>query len=134
MNAATAAYVAGYVNKKARRRSVDAVNRATGEVFERRAEFQKSSNDPGLGSFWYDRFGADLWRVDGAVVDGKAWPVPRYYNEKLRKSDPDRYERIRLARVARAQERPEEESSLERRAVREEAAQLRQDAFGARGL
>lgn len=132
VNPATASYVAGYVNKKARRRAVDVVDRSTGEVYERRPEFQKSSNDPGLGSFWYDRFGADLWRVDGAVVDGKARQVPRYYNEKLRKSDPDAYERIRLARVARAHERPEE--SLQERAVREEAALLALDWKGGRGL
>jgi len=134
VNESTAAYVAGYVNKKAERRSADAVDRLTGEVYERRPEFQKSSNDPGIGSFWYDRFGADLWRVDGALVNGKPVPVPRYYNEKLRRSDPEGYERIRLARVARAQERPEEESSLERRAVREEAARLRQAHLGKRGL
>lgn len=134
VNPATASYVAGYVNKKAVRRAADLVNRATGEVIERRPEFQKSSTDPGLGSFWYDRFGRDLFRLDGAVVDGKVLPVPRYYNEKLRRSSPEEYERVRQARIARAMEKPEEESSLQRRAVREEAALLRQEEYGKRGL
>lgn len=131
----TAAYVAGYVHKKALARSVDAVDRSTGEVYERRPEFHRQSNDPGLGSFWYARFGADLFPLDGAVVDGKVHKVPRYYwLKKQASASVEEVEAIRAKRIARAMEVPEEESSLERRAVREEAAVLRQVAFGARGL
>lgn len=135
LNAASAAYCAGYVHKKALHRCVDAVNLETGEIFERRAEFQNMSRRPGLGSYWYARFGADLFPLDGAVVAGKRHKVPRYYwNKYQEEASASDVEAIRQARVARAALLPEEESSLERRAVREEAAELRQVAFGGRGL
>lgn len=135
VNSRTAAYVAGYVHKKARRRALDVIDTGTGELLERRAEFQKQSNDPGLGSYWYERFGRDLFPLDGAVVDGRVHKVPRYYWLKAQgELPPATVDAIRARRIGRARELPEEESSLERRAVREEAAQLRQDAFGQRGL
>lgn len=138
LNSRTAGYVAGYV--KARKRCVNLVDRKTGEIFERRPEFQRMSNRPGIGSAWYDRWGGDLFPLDGAVVDGRVHKVPRYYLDK-RKREASRYPEllwgdivaIRDKRVARAQELPPEESSLERLAVREEAVLLRESHFR-RGL
>lgn len=135
LNSRRAAYVAGYVHKKARARAQpDVIDYRTGEVFERRPEFHRQSNDPGLGSYWYDRYGGDLFPLDGAIVDGKRHKVPRYYwNKKQLSSSEAELEEIRRKRLERAALVPEEESSLERRAAREEAALLRHSAFGARG-
>lgn len=136
LNARRAAYVAGYVHKKAKRKAAaDVVDYSTGEVFERRPEFRQMSRDPGIGSWWYERFGSDLFPLDAAVVDGRRHKVPRYYWDKFRRTaSAEVVEAIRQKRIERAMELPEEESSLERRAVREEAALARHDAFGGRGL
>lgn len=115
-----AAYVAGYVMKKAQRRTADAVNRATGEVVERRPEYRKMSQ--GIGREWYNRFWRDLFPSDQAVVEGKVYKVPRYYLQRLKAAQPDMEREVRERRCRRAMELPEEESSLERRAVREELA------------
>lgn len=127
---ASAAYVAGYTQKKVYGRTAvyeDVVNLRTGEVSERRKEFAVMSRRPGIGAWWYARFASDLWSQDHAVVDGKRNKVPRYYLEKFRRDgDAARVEEVLEARYQRAME-CKQEGTPERRAVREEYA-LRRDA------
>lgn len=115
-----AAYVAGYVQKKAERRTQDLVDRQTGELIERRPEYRKMSQ--GIGREWYEKFWRDLFPSDQAVIDGKIFKVPRYYLQRLKAAYPLLEEEVRQKRIERAAELPEEESSLARRAVREELA------------
>lgn len=133
---ASAAYVAGYTLGKAHRRQQeyeeDLVNPLTGEVSGRRPEFAVMSLKPGIGHGWYEKFKEDLWQGDHAVQDGRAFKVPRYYYEKLRSADPSRAEEIAYARFLRACETPVEESSLERRQVREQVAEARYHFYSER--
>lgn len=133
---ASAAYVAGYTLGKAHRKAEeyeeDLVDPRTGEVSGRRPEFVVMSRRPGIGAWWYQRFAEDLWQGDHAVQDGRAFKVPRYYYEKLRGSDPMRGEEIAYGRFLRALETPREESTPERRAVREQVAQARVDLYARR--
>jgi len=126
---ASAAYVAGYTmgkaHKKAEDYEEDLVNPLTGELSGRRPEFNVMSRRPGIGAWWYDRFRSDLWNGDHAVQDGKEYKVPRYYYEKLRGEDPSMAEEVAYGRFLRAREMPPEESTPERRAVREEVAEAR---------
>lgn len=139
VNQATAAYVAGYCLKKvygarARDHYEDVVNLCTGELTSRRPEFVTMSRRPGIGAWWYQRFAGDLFPEDHAVVDGKRHKVPLYYWKKFREEgEGDVVERIEEKRFARAQEQLVN-STPERRAVREEVAERRQEMFSERGL
>lgn len=146
-----AAYVAGYVTKKARQRSVslvrwlktrsspelprprteDVVNRQTGEVYERVREFRKMSRNPGIGALWHERYGGGLFPKDFCVIGGSRTKVPRYYTGKV--SDPAQVEAIKAERRRRAREVPIVELSESRLAVKEEAALLRLEKHS-RGL
>lgn len=136
----SAAYVAGYTLKKAygeaaRDHYEDVVDLRTGEVFSRRPEFVRMSLKPGIGAGWYAKFRRDLFPVDHAVVEGKCWKVPRYYWLKFQwDGDPNVVEEVAWQRELLAMEQPPEESSPERRAVREELALRRSVQFGGRGL
>lgn len=137
---ASAAYVAGYTQKKVygvseKSRYEDVVNLRTGELTSRRPEFVVMSLKPGIGAWWYARFAKDLFPKDHAIVaGGKRWKVPRYYWEKFRlEADPAVVEAIETDRFLRAMDR-EADSTPERRAVREEVAQARVNLLQERGL
>lgn len=140
LNGARAGYVAGYVVKKAERRSADLVSRSTGEVFERRPEFQEMSSNPGLGAYWYQRFGSDLFPHDGAVLDGKVFKVPRFYLDRYgRRSDQavgptGDVQAVKDARIERARAVEASESSVSRRKVKEEFALAKFRAMNRRSL
>lgn len=135
----TAAYVAGYTLDKVYGAPAvghyDVVDRSTGELLgRRRPPFVEMSNRPGLGAWWYERFGADLFPSDHAVQEGKAYKVPRYYWERFKRTaDPRLVEEIAYKRELKARENPEE-SRPARRAVKEEHAKLRIAAFRKRPL
>lgn len=139
LNAARAAYVAGYTLKKRYGRGVkdgyeDVVNLSTGELTSRGREFVSMSRMPGIGALWYRRFGSDLFPQDQAVQAGRCYKVPRYYYEIFkREADPAKVEEIMESRFLRAMEHPEE-STPERRAVREELAWRRVATFRKRAL
>ena len=127
---ASAAYVAGYVNKKvygaAAVAAYELVNEETGEVVGVRVpEFVRMSLRPGIGSFFFDRYSRDLFPLDAAVVDGQRSKVPRYYWERFRKEgDPVVVEELEHRRYLRAMEN-REEGTAERLAVREGVAEAR---------
>lgn len=141
LTAASAAYVAQYVNKKvfgsgAEDHYEDIVDMRTGELLRRRPEFVQMSRRFGIGSEWYEKFESDLFPVDHAVMNGQRYKVPRYYVEKYRvHGDPVKLEVMMESRYMRAAEQKAKgESTPERRAVREEVAQRKADAYGKRGL
>lgn len=134
---ASASYVAGYTMKKvygqAAKRAYTLVDHATGEVMqERRPEFCAMSRRPGIGAWWYDRFHADMFPADVAVQDGQVKKTPRYYRNRLYGDDPLTHEEVAYARYLKALERPVEEGSPERLAVREQVALARQEFYSPR--
>jgi len=136
VNATSAAYVAGYTYGKrygaeAQDYYEDLVNPLTGEVGRRRSELVVMSRRPGLGAEWYRRFGSDLFPNDVAVQEGRQYKVPRYYAEKFRASNPGEWEAISERRYLKALERPEE-STVERREVREKVAEAKNRFYSQR--
>ena len=131
VTAASASYVAGYTMKKVYgKKSYDVVDPSTGEVLqERRPEFCVMSRRPGIGSWWFDRFHADMFPADIAVQDGQIKKTPRYYRNRLYGADPAMHEEVAYARFLKALDQPLEESSPERLAVREEVARARQEFY-----
>lgn len=102
VNRTTAEYVARYTLKKVRgdeylyRRISE-----HGEEFYVEPEFARMSRNPGLGSGWYDRFKGDLYPLDECILDGRRYMTPRYYDDKLKKEDPDSYDKLRGRRARR---------------------------------
>lgn len=138
----SAAYVAGYTQAKmyggSRHEKEDYyTDRETGEVL--RPEFIQMSRDPGIGSWWFDKFRGDLFGLDKnaprdfAVHDGRKARVPRFYWRKFQEmGDPHIIESIEQARLDRAADIDPSERTAERRAVREEAALRRLSTFSPR--
>lgn len=101
LNFQTAAYVARYVLKKQRAedKSYRRIDLDTGEEFYVEREFATMSRRPGIGSAWFDKYVDDVFPADECVLNGRAYRVPRYYDEKFKKLDPEGFERIRDERA-----------------------------------
>ena len=92
----SARYVAKYCIKK--------VNgpMAASHYGTRAPEFAVMSLKPGIGSEWYDRFQGDVFPSDFVVLQGKKRSPPRFYDERLGKSDEDALEAIKSRRLSKA--------------------------------
>lgn len=139
VNSRSAAYVAGYTLKKvygprAAQHYEDVLDLRTGEVTSRRPEFVVMSRMPGIGAWFYQRYGRDMFPGDVAVQDCRTWKVPRFYVDKYKaEADELMLEEMMERRLAKAAEHLEE-STPQRRAVREEVTTRRQAAYKERGL
>lgn len=139
VNSRSAAYVAGYTVKKvygprAASHYEDVLDLRTGEVTGRRPEFVVMSRRPGIGAWFFQRYGPDMFPGDVAVQDARTWKVPRYYWDSYREeADPLLVEEIKERRYLKAAENVEE-STPERRAVREVVVTRRQASYKERGL
>lgn len=127
----SAAYVAGYTlfKKGHAAEYEDMVDVSTGEVMSRRQEFVRMSTDPGVGFWWYEKFKADLFPGDRAVMsEGGIYKVPRFYMSKFELSNPADAEEVKYERYLRALEHVDD-GTPERLAVREEVARRKMDTF-----
>lgn len=97
----SAAYCSGYIFKKLygdrakdRYKYVD----SDGVCYPLDPEFARMSLRPGIGGDWYKQFPDDFHTYDVAVNDGKRFPVPKYYDRLLERSNPERLEELREER------------------------------------
>lgn len=125
---AAAGYVARYTLKKFSRdcsdRNYEIVHPVTGELVRLQPEFGRMSRNPGLGTSWYRRYHMDCFPSDFLVYDGKKYPVPLFYRNKLKIDNPELAEELAYERYVRGLANIEHNTS-ERLAVREEALKLR---------
>lgn len=103
VNFSSAAYVARYVMKKVNgkdaKRHYSSIAIDTGEVIDRRPDYNRMSLKPGIGADWFKRFGSDVFPHDRVVHDGQEHKVPRYYDKLLQRVDIDEYNLIKAKRV-----------------------------------
>lgn len=82
----SAAYVAGYVQKKVfGDKASDAyrwVDPDTGEIFMREPEFSGMSLKPGIAYGWLKQFYGDVYPDDFVVFKGLKFKPPKYYDKK----------------------------------------------------
>lgn len=108
----SAAYVARYVMKKRTGKGsedhYETTDFETGEIKNRRPEFNKMSLKPGIGAGWFDRFSADVYPHDYVVVNGKEVRPPKYYDKKFAEISPDEFEALQLQRFVDAVDRYED--------------------------
>lgn len=135
----SASYVAGYTLKKVHgarsgEHYADVVDMSTGEVLSRRPELVQMSRSPGIGAWWYDRYGSDCFPGDRAVQEGKCYKVPRYYWKRFEvEGNPYVVENVAWERELKAREHVLD-STPERRLVREVVAERRAVLYGEREL
>lgn len=105
------AYVAGYVMKKVG---------SKGDYNGREPEFRVMSRNPGLGKEWFDRYGADAFRHDSVVLDGREVPIPRYYDDKYLLVAPMKAQKVKRERKRDMLLLNKEDRTKERLFVREQ--------------
>ena len=134
VNFESAAYVARYIMKKINGVTinenyevVDAgahyqyCDLETGEIIQRKPEFNKMSLKPGIGQTWLDKYMSDVYTTDQVVVRGKKCRPPRFYDNKFKLKFPEEFDMIQFAREMEGKSRAED-NTLERLAVKEKVA------------
>lgn len=115
----SAAYVAGYVIKKAMSGGAPArLDVSTGELVFRR-EFVRMSLKPGIGADWLKKFRSDVYDNDYVIMNGVKCRPPRYYDKKEAEFSPYDFPFVLLERERRSV-LCRDDSTPERLAVREE--------------
>ena len=100
-NSTTADYCAKYVTKAyigADKENAYNWVDENGEIIKRNPPFQRSSNRPGLGATFYEKYKDQLIAHDGTTVDGKPRPLPKYYDRLIKRENPDAYAEIKHKR------------------------------------
>lgn len=103
----SASYVARYSLKKITGPAAGAAYQwlsPDGEIIDRPPPFSKQSLRPGIGFDWFVRFMSDVFPVDNCVLDGKVYPVPRYYRKVYERTKPEEFEVLRRAHREYARE------------------------------
>jgi hypothetical protein len=134
VNFESAAYVARYIMKKINGVTVNENHEVvdagahyqycdleTGEIIQRKPEFNKMSLKPGIGQTWLDKYMSDVYTEDQVVVRGKKCRPPRFYDNKFKLKFPEEFDMIQFAREMEGRSRAED-NSLERLAVKEKVA------------
>lgn len=126
----SAAYVARYVMKKvtghAAEQHYEFVDIGSGEISQRRPEFNRMSLKPGIGAGWYQRFGKEVFPEDYVVMNGVKMSPPKYYDKLLERQDAGLLEEVEYSRFLRSSRQEfEGENSPERLAVRRDVHEAR---------
>ncbi len=112
-------------------RDYERVDPETGEVVTVDAEYITMSRRPGIGSGWFEEFGAEVFPSDEVIVRGKSCKPPRFYDRLLAAASPTEFASVVEAR--RRGRRPEDETPARLR-VREVCAEARVSLYGGRDL
>lgn len=127
LNPQTAGYCARYVVDKVTGDAADAHYShvdADGVISRRTPEFCRCSLRPGIGSAWFERYGADVVRGDSVVVEGVEASPPRYYDKLEKRKKLVGWDSTEFAREQRAKAGWQDQTP-ERLAVREEVHKAR---------
>lgn len=114
----SAGYVARYTTKKITGPASGAAYQylmPSGDVVDRRPPFLESSNRPGIGATWLERYFDDVFPCDFMVMGGKKFPVPRYYTKLLERWDPELFDHIKRLRRAKARDMDSHPDNTSRR-------------------
>jgi hypothetical protein len=128
VNFESAAYVARYIMKKITGKNADEhyqkVDDLTGEIINRKPEFNKMSLKPGIGLEWIKRYKSDVYPHDHVIIRGKEVKPPKYYDKFYSKENPYEWDEIVYKRETSAKLRYED-NTLERLAVKEQVTKAK---------
>ena len=86
-----------------------------GEIVDRPPPFSRSSNRPGIGYDWFQRYWQDCFPADYLVWKGKRFPVPRYYTKLYERLDEWSAEQVKMRRAAAMNDRRDHPDFTSRR-------------------
>lgn len=102
VNFQSAAYVARYIMKKVTgdmaEQHYEEVNFNTGEIVNRKPEFNKMSLKPGIGYKWYQKYKDDVYPHDYVIVNGKKCKPPKFYDKKYADDYPYEFDQLQWER------------------------------------
>ena len=94
-------------------------------------EYATSSNRPGLGARWLERFYKEVYAADSVVVEGHELPVPRYYDVLMERWHPAEFAKVKRRRVMERERSNDGEARL---MAMEKVALRRSTLFGGREI
>lgn len=94
------------------------VNSETGELPALIPEYITMSNRPGIGTSWFEKYQDDLYPSDFAIIKGKKYTLPRFYDNLRSLTHPAEVEQLKINRTAYA-ELHSDDNTTARLAVRE---------------
>lgn len=125
VNFESAGYVARYIMKKVNGDAADQINEETGlKPYERFNDFTGEINEVlpeytdmsrggrsgrGIGYGWYNRYASDCYPKDFVTINGIRCKPPRYYDEKLKKDNPEMYDELKAWRAKNGYESTDNE-------------------------
>jgi hypothetical protein len=116
----SAAYVSRYIMKKVNGQAKDIINPETGlkhyeryndftgEIHEVLPEYADMSRGgrygTGIGGQWFNRYSGDCYPKDYITFNGTRHRPPRYYDDKLKKENPEMYDELKAWRAKKGYE------------------------------
>lgn len=97
----SARYVASYVQKKVTgKKQAEHYTRIDeqGELIQIHPEYARMSRRPAIGLNWIQEYANDIYNYDICVVGDKKLRPPAYYDKYLKKTDPLRFDEIKISR------------------------------------
>lgn len=121
----SAAYVARYIMKKrtgdGEKYQYKILDLETGEITNKKKEFNQMSRRKGIGSTWIEKYQTDVYTTGKVIVRGHQNNPPRYYDRQFKKIDQQRLEELQYGRYLE-QLAQTEHHTPERLAVQEQVA------------
>lgn len=74
-----------------------------GVIHEVECEFGQPSLKPAIGKFFFEKYWREIYTTDSCVVNGREYPVPRYYDKLLEGIDPVLLASVKAKRIERAE-------------------------------
>lgn len=128
----SAAYVARYVMKKVTgnqaKKHYEQTNLETGEITNKKAEFNNMSRRPGIGKAWLEKYASDVYPEGKLTTGGHLQKPPRYYDEQFKKADPIAYEQMQYLRDCEARAHASD-NTPERRLVKDQVLRAKTSAL-----
>lgn len=122
VNFESAAYVARYIMKKVTghnaKNHYTETDQETGEITNRKPEFNKMSLKPGIGYEWYSKYKNDVYPHDYVIIKGKKVKPPKFYDKKYKSDYPYEFDEILYKREINGKLNSED-NTVERLIVKE---------------
>lgn len=131
---ASAAYVASYIMKKVTGKQAELFYKdidEEGVVRQKLPEFADMSRRPGIGKTWFEKFRSEVFPDDFVIVDGRKFPVPKYYLDQFEILQPREAAVVKAIKAGVAKDENVDQT-WERLMVREEVAFAKRKLFSKR--
>ena len=67
-------------------------NEKTGEITDKKPEFNNMSRRPGIGKRWLEKYTSDVYPDGKTVINGLKVNAPRYYDNQWKKNNEQQFE------------------------------------------